>query len=109
MATGCIVSFNTIFGAGPVILMGLSCFRVSKWILIGFLGGFSHDRGLVMGLNKDGRINFGMCYMNERYLWGYEVVDTIDNFRICSNFGFKTMEEARQAGFEKAKQIIDEL
>lgn len=31
-----------------MILMGLYCFRVSKWVLIGFLGGFSHDRGLVM-------------------------------------------------------------
>ena len=59
--------------------------------------------------NADGRINFGMYYINDIYKWGYEVVDTLEKQTIRRGYNYETMEDARAAGFEAAKETIHEL
>jgi len=59
--------------------------------------------------NKVGRINFEMYYINDIYKWGYEVVDTLNNQTLKRGYNYATMEQARVAGFDKAKQVIGEL
>ncbi len=59
--------------------------------------------------NKDGRINFGMYFIDEKNGWGYQVIDTIEKETLKRAHGFKTFQESRKAGFEEAKRIIDEI
>jgi hypothetical protein len=57
-------------------------------------------------MNEDKRINFGMYYINEVHGWGYEVVDTIDDLTLKRDFGFKSLDKARNAGREEAIKIL---
>ncbi len=59
--------------------------------------------------NKDGRINFGMYFIDKINGWGFEVIDTIEKTTLLRKPGFKSLEEAREAGFQEAKRIIDEI
>ena len=59
--------------------------------------------------NKDKRINFGIYDINEIYLWGYEVIDTIEETTLKRGYGCLNMEEARKKGFEEAKNTVYEM
>lgn len=57
-------------------------------------------------MNENKRINFRVCYINDLYKWGFEVIDTIDNLRLISECGFTTIAEAREAGRREAIKMI---
>ena len=60
-------------------------------------------------MNKDGRINFKLFYVDENYRYGYEVIDTIEDEVLKRQVGFNRLNEARKAGFEASKEIIHQL
>lgn len=59
--------------------------------------------------NKDRRINFGIYYINDMYLWGYEIIDQIERVTLKRGYNYPDMQAARAAGFEEAKKVIHEL
>ena len=59
--------------------------------------------------NKDGRINFLMYFIDDINKWGYQIVDTIEDETLKRDYGYESFQEARKAGFEAAKKIIDEM
>jgi hypothetical protein len=60
-------------------------------------------------MNKDGRINFRLFYVDEQNGYGYEVIDTIEDEVLKRQVGFRRPEESRKAGFEASKEIIHQL
>lgn len=60
-------------------------------------------------MNKDGRINFRLFYVDESHGYGYEVIDTIEDEILKRKTGFNRPDEARKAGFEASKEIIHQL
>jgi hypothetical protein len=60
-------------------------------------------------MNKDGRINFRLFYVNDAHGYGYEVFDTTTDEILKRQVGFNRPEESRKAGFEASKEIIHQL
>lgn len=58
--------------------------------------------------NQDGRINFRLYLINQESGWGYEVYNKHTNETLKRDYGFKDIEDARLAGLEEAKRIINE-